>query len=120
MEHTEDADARLWSAVVDPTRRELLNLLLHEGPASASALAERMPVTRQAIAKHLSVLRAAGLVEGLPAGRELRFEINAERMRAAGSALSRVAADWELRLQRIKQLAEHAEATRPRPLKSRK
>lgn len=57
-------DDELWAAVADPMRRRLLDVLLATGEATATTLAEELPVTRQAIAKHLAVLDRAGLVEG--------------------------------------------------------
>ena len=55
----------LWAAIADPTRRRLLDALLAHGEATATVLAGDVPVTRQAVAKHLAILDRAGLVEGL-------------------------------------------------------
>ena len=63
-------DDELWSAVGDPTRRRLLDLLLRDGPGTATSLSRDLPVTRQAVAKHLAVLDRVGLVHAAPAGRE--------------------------------------------------
>src|SRR5205807_351806 len=60
-------------ALADPTRRQLLDLLAAYGEATATTLAERLPVSRQAIVKHLAVLDAAGLVTGGRVGREVRY-----------------------------------------------
>ena len=62
-------DDDLWSAVGDPTRRRMLDLLLADGGGTATTLSERLPVTRQAVAKHLGVLDRVGLVHVTPAGR---------------------------------------------------
>ncbi|MFD6140526.1 ArsR/SmtB family transcription factor [Promicromonospora sp. NPDC060271] len=62
-------DDDLWSAIGDPTRRRLIDLL-SDGHGTATSLSERLPVTRQAVAKHLDVLDQAGLVHGTTAGRE--------------------------------------------------
>ncbi|NIS37523.1 MAG: helix-turn-helix transcriptional regulator, partial [Actinobacteria bacterium] len=63
-------DDELWSAVGDPTRRRMLDLLLTDGGGTATRLSRQLPVTRQAVAKHLSVLDRAGLVHATPSGRE--------------------------------------------------
>ncbi|MGH3569932.1 MAG: ArsR/SmtB family transcription factor, partial [Pseudonocardia sp.] len=60
-------------ALADPTRRQLLNALVDAGRASATTLADRLPVSRQAVAKHLQVLESAGLVERVRVGREVPY-----------------------------------------------
>src|SRR6185369_15002292 len=69
-------DDDLWSAIGDPTRRRMLDLLLADGPGTATSLSDRLPVTRQAVSKHLAVLDRAGLVHSTPAGRERRYRID--------------------------------------------
>jgi DNA-binding transcriptional ArsR family regulator len=101
----DDAD-ELWAAVADPTRRRLLDALLAHGEATATALAGDLPVTRQAVAKHLSVLERAGLVDSRRVGREVRYAVRPERLDAASEWLARVAAEWDDRLGAIKRLAE--------------
>lgn len=96
----------LWAAVADPTRRKLLDALLARGEATATKLAGDLPVTRQAVAKHLSVLERAGLVESRRVGREVRYAVRPERLDAASAWLARVAAEWDDRLGAIKRLAE--------------
>ena len=66
----------LWSAIGDPTRRRMLDLLLAGGPRTATTLSDQLPVTRQAVAKHLSVLDRVGLVNVTPVGREKRYEVD--------------------------------------------
>jgi ArsR family transcriptional regulator, cadmium/lead-responsive transcriptional repressor len=100
----------LWTAVADPTRRRVLDALLDQGEASATALAEGLPVTRQAVAKHLAVLNRVGLVSGLRHGREVRYSVRPERLDDAAEAMARVAAQWDRRLARIKRLAESVQA----------
>ena len=102
------ADDDLWSAIGDPTRRRLLEALLFRGRASATALAEEMPVTRQAIVKHLVVLERVGLVRRERHGREIQFEVDPNAVDTAAEAMARVAATWDKRLLRIKQLSEAA------------
>jgi DNA-binding transcriptional ArsR family regulator len=96
----------LWSAVADPTRRRVLDVLLTAGEASATAVAGELPVTRQAVAKHLVVLDRAGLVEGRRRGREVRYAVRPERLDVAARSLAEVAAEWDERLHAIKRIAE--------------
>jgi DNA-binding transcriptional ArsR family regulator len=98
----------LWSAVADPTRRRLLDVLLDQGEATATMLAGELPVTRQAVAKQLAVLNRAGLVEGRRRGREVRYAIRPQRLDAATRAMAQVAAQWDARLSAIKRIAESA------------
>lgn len=96
----------LWAAVADPMRRRLLDLLLTHGEATATMLAGELPVTRQAVSKHLAVLDRAGLVTGQRQGREVRYIIQPERLDEASRSMARVAARWDQRLAAIKRLAE--------------
>jgi DNA-binding transcriptional ArsR family regulator len=100
----------LWAAVADPTRRRVLDALLERGEATTTALAEELPVTRQAVAKHLAVLNGVGLVAGQRQGREVRYAVRPERLDAAAEVVARVAAQWDRRLARIKRLAESVQA----------
>jgi len=103
-------DDALWAAVADPTRRRVLDALLDHGEATTTTIAEGLPVTRQAVAKHLAVLDRAGLVDGRRRGREVRYTIRPERLDLAAEAMARVAAQWDRRLARIKRLAESVQA----------
>lgn len=105
--HRRDDDAdELWAAVADPTRRRLLDALLARGEATATTLAGELPVTRQAVAKHLAVLDRAGLVEGRRRGREVRYAVRPERLDTATRSMARIAAQWDQRLVAIKRIAE--------------
>ena len=106
---TTAVDDDLWSAIGDPTRRRMLDLLLADGEATATTLSDRLPVTRQAVAKHLTVLGRAGLVSVTPAGREMRYQIDDAQFARAVAQLAAVGATWDARLRRIKQLAEAIE-----------
>jgi len=99
-------DDDLWSAVGDPTRRRMLDLLLAQGDGTATSLSEHLPVTRQAIAKHLGVLDRVGLVHSAPAGREKRYRVDEAQLARAVAQLSSVGAAWDARLRRIKSIAE--------------
>jgi ArsR family transcriptional regulator, cadmium/lead-responsive transcriptional repressor len=103
-------DDALWAAVADPTRRRVLDALLERGEATTTTLAQELPVTRQAVAKHLAVLDRVGLVAGRRRGREVRYTVRPERMDDAAEAMARVAAQWDRRLARIKRLAEAVQA----------
>ncbi len=109
MNHSSDDDD-LWEAMADPTRRKLLDLLVARGQATATTLTADMPVSRQAISKHLSLLQRVGLIDGHREGREVRYEVREQRLAEATSALSDVANRWDRRLRAIKQLAEQAHA----------
>jgi DNA-binding transcriptional ArsR family regulator len=107
---TASGDDALWSAVADPSRRRVLDLLVGHGEASASWLAGRVPFTRQAVSKHLVVLEEAGLVSRRKEGREVLYRVEADRLDRAARAMADVAAQWDRRLVAIKQLAEAAHA----------
>ncbi|WP_393072155.1 ArsR/SmtB family transcription factor [Streptomyces sp. LN704] len=96
-------------ALADPTRRQLLELLAARGEATATTLAEGLPVSRQAVVKHLSVLDAAGLVTGGRVGREVRYAVRPAALSATARWMATLAADWDRRLANIKRIAEEAE-----------
>lgn len=105
-------DDELWAAVGDPTRRKVIDLLLVGGAATATSLSEQLPVTRQAITKHLRTLDRVELVHATPVGRERRYAVDAERLASVADDLTTVASGWDARLQRIKAIAEAVEADR--------
>ncbi len=116
---TTQADDELWSAIGDPSRRRVLDLLVSNGEASAWSLAEHVPFSRQAVSKHLVVLEEAGLVSRRKQGREVLYQVDVNRLDEARRAMADLAAQWDRRLTSIKRLAEaaHADAnkTRKRP-----
>ncbi|MEP6599859.1 MAG: metalloregulator ArsR/SmtB family transcription factor [Actinomycetota bacterium] len=99
-------DDDLWSAIGDPTRRRMLDLLLADGLGTATTLSAHLPVTRQAVTKHLVVLDRVGLVRSTPAGREKRYHVDEAQLARAVAQLNSVGAMWDARLRRIKRLAE--------------
>lgn len=99
-------DDDLWSAVGDPTRRRMLDLLLADGRGTATTLSQHLPVTRQAVAKHLAVLDRVGLVHGTPSGRERLYQVDEAQLARAVAQLTDVGAAWDARLRRIKRIAE--------------
>lgn len=94
--------------LADETRWQILTELGAQD-LSARALANRMPVSRQAIAKHLAVLAGAGLVEPVRAGREIRYRALGARLTALGAELDRIGRQWDRRLAAIKRIAEGLE-----------
>ena len=91
------ADA-VFLALGDPMRRRLLSLLGTGGEASATDLARELPVTRQAVQKHLSILSAAGLVAARRSGREVLFHPTPAPMSEAMAWMAEVGAQWDERL----------------------
>ena len=95
----------VFAALGDDTRWAILTRL-GEAPASASALARELPISRQAIVKHLEQLAAAGLVTSERRGRELVHRALGGRLSDVARELERIGRTWENRLARIKRLAE--------------
>ena len=103
----------MLEAVADTSRRRVLDLILAHGEVTPTALAAELPFTRQAVAKHLTVLDRAGLVESKRTGREVRYSVRPEHLDVAVRAMAKVAARWDARLTAIKRVAEsRARATR--------
>ncbi len=98
----------LLAAMADPTRRELLATLAARGPATASTLAASLPISRQAVAKHLAILQRAGLVISTKQGRDVRFDVRTDRLAQTADWLTALANQWDTRLAAIKRLAESA------------
>ena len=105
----ERIDDDLWSAIGDPTRRRILDLLLADGDGTATSLSGQLPVTRQAVAKHLDVLDRVVLVRSTPVGREKRYRVDDAQLARAVAQLSSVGSAWDARLQRIRKIAEAIE-----------
>ncbi len=106
---TVSSNDRLWAAIAEPSRRKLLDLLLNQRDATASTLAGSVPFSRQAVSKHMAVLQQAGLIRTHKIGKERRFSIDPTGISEAAQELSRAAASWNGRLQKIKQLAEEVQ-----------
>lgn len=105
-------DDRVWSAIGDPTRRQMLDLLLDEGVGTATGLSDRLPVSRQAVSKHLLVLDRAGLVHSTSVGRERRYRVDEAQLARAAAQLNDVGAAWDKRLRRIRTIAEDIQRVR--------
>jgi DNA-binding transcriptional ArsR family regulator len=90
---------QVFTALADPTRRAVLAALAADGPATVTDLADRLPVSRQAIAKHLALLSAAGLVTAEPGERRrVRYRLRSAPMQVAQQFLAALAHDWDRRL----------------------
>lgn len=98
----------VFAALADDTRWSILKAL-GWGEVSASALALRLPVTRQAIAKHLSVLQDAGLVEPVRVGREVRYRVIGAQLTETARRLDAIGIEWDRRLAAIKRITEEVE-----------
>ena len=107
---TVQPDDELWAAIAEPSRRRVLDLLVSNGGVSASWLAGHVPFSRQAVSKHLFVLEQAGLVSRRKQGREVLYQVEADRLDQATRAMADLAAQWDRRLGTIKRLAEAAYA----------
>ena len=89
----------VFTALADPTRRAILAALAASGPATATDLATRLPITRQAIAKHLALLAEAGLVAAEPGERRrVRYRLRSAPMQVAQQFLAALARDWDRQL----------------------
>ena len=99
-------DARIFAALADPTRRDLLVNLAENSPKTATQLAEEYPITRQGILKHLHILEDAGLVAVHQKGREKRYMLTPEPLDELDRWLKDISAKWDERLLRLKTLLE--------------
>jgi DNA-binding transcriptional ArsR family regulator len=99
---TDDRVGPIFSALSDPNRRYVVEALAERGEATATELASELPVTRQAVSKHLGALRDAGLVESSRAGRETRYRLTPQPLGFAASWIDRVGAQWDERLDALR------------------
>jgi len=93
-----DPAGAIFDALADPTRRRLLGTLAERGGATATELASGLPITRQAVLKHLTALAAAGLVQGRRQGREVRYGLTPAPLSDAVAWIASVGAQWDGRL----------------------
>ena len=92
----------VFHAVADPTRRRILTALRENGPLSVKALSDPLPMSRQAVTKHLDILEAAGLVGRSMQGRQRIHHLRAEPLKAMDDWLEPYAAAWDERLERLR------------------
>jgi DNA-binding transcriptional ArsR family regulator len=100
-----ESDPRLdavFGALSDPTRRHVMERLVDDGPVTATDLARDLPISRQAVVKHLQALDAAGLVDAERVGREVRFAARPDTLDRAVDWMSNVGDRWDRRLARLR------------------
>ena len=95
---TDSQTQRVFLALADPTRRLLLQHLCEEGSGTAAGFAARLPITRQAIIKHLVTLEQAGLVTARETGRERRYMPQPEALQTVTTWIGTIEAQWDQRL----------------------
>jgi DNA-binding transcriptional ArsR family regulator len=109
MNGTRDDDDRVdavFSALSDPTRRAVIRSLSDGGPATLARLAEKLPVTRQAVSKHLAALEQAGLVTATAAGRRRTYRLTPGPLTEAMGWMVDVGAEWDSRLDALRRYVE--------------
>jgi DNA-binding transcriptional ArsR family regulator len=104
-----DVHDAVFAALADPTRRRVLQLVAERGPTSATVLEHELPVTRQAIVKHLVVLSRAGLVTGHRTGQEVRYALVPEPLDEVSTWIAEIGVRWDERLARLRQLVLESE-----------
>lgn len=103
-----DTVGAVFGALADPTRRLMLETLMRDGTTSVPALTAELPMTRQAVAKHLSVLDGAGLIERQAgSGREVTYQLRPDALTPAATWLRVADAAWGGRLERLKAAVEN-------------
>jgi DNA-binding transcriptional ArsR family regulator len=107
---------QVFVALADPTRRAILAALAARGPATATDLADRLPITRQAIAKHLTLLAEVGLVTAEPGERRrVRYRLRSAPMQVAQQFLAALARDWDGPLDALR---DHLDRRAPGPTRT--
>ncbi|MBV9327796.1 MAG: helix-turn-helix transcriptional regulator [Chloroflexi bacterium] len=99
-----EASDAVFAALADPTRRRVLRLVAERGPTSATLLEPELPVTRQAIVKHLAVLNRAGLISGQRSGQEVRYALVPGSLDEASEWIAQIGSRWDERLARLRQV----------------
>lgn len=97
---------QVLTGLADPTRRQILDALATAGSGTATTIAATVPVSRQAVVKHLAILDRAGLVRGQRAGREMRYLLCPARLADTARWIAALADDWDRRLRAIRDIAE--------------
>jgi DNA-binding transcriptional ArsR family regulator len=106
-----DRTDAIFSALADPTRREVIRALSQQGPSTATNLAANLPVTRQAVTKHLGTLADAGLVTATRRGREKLYQVSPRPLTDAVSWMAELGARWD---ERLAALREHVVSSKRR------
>jgi DNA-binding transcriptional ArsR family regulator len=106
MPSTPDRAGAVFGALSDPTRRQLLAAIAQRPAATATELAAELPISRQAVLKHLSALGDAGLLDRQRSGREVRYRVTPEPLSDAVSWMAEVGGEWDDRLASLKRRLE--------------
>jgi len=109
----EPSDA-VFAALADPTRRSILRAVAERGPVTATALSDGLPISRQAVAKHLGLLRKAGLVVADRAGRETQFVAVGAPLEDLAAWADQTGRRWDDRLTRLRERLGEGHSLRPR------
>jgi DNA-binding transcriptional ArsR family regulator len=97
----QDSVGPVFAALADPTRRHVIGLLAQTGDVTATQLAGGLPMSRQAVCKHLAVLEDAGLVDAMRSGREVRYRLAPENLDGAMRWMAGVGTRWDERLRSL-------------------
>jgi len=109
-----DAVGRVLNALADPTRRTVFERVVARGPLTATTLSGELPVSRQAITKHLELLGDAGLVSSTKVGRETRWSATPRPLEDAASWMTSIGESWDRRLGGLAERAERHPTRRRR------
>jgi DNA-binding transcriptional ArsR family regulator len=101
----------VFAALADPTRRQIAKLLAEQGPLTPTELASHLPITRQAVTKHLGALHEAGLVRSSRHGRETRYRLTPRPLEAAALWMAALGAEWDERLEALRGVIERRGAS---------
>lgn len=99
---TSEQAGRVFQALADPTRRQLVELLASAGQHTPTRLARDLPITRQGVSKHLEVLEEAGLVRSQQVGRQRRYTLTPEPLEEPLAWIETIANRWDRRLARLR------------------
>ena len=105
-----DGVGAVFAALADPSRRTIVERLAASGRATATELTGELPMTRQAVAKHLATLEHAGIVRGRREGRQTVYRPDPAPLRDATAWMDRVGVEWDARLEA---LARHVAGREP-------
>jgi DNA-binding transcriptional ArsR family regulator len=102
----DDRAGAVFAALADPTRRQIAKLLAEQGRLTPTELAGQLPITRQAVTKHLAALDEAGLVRSSRQGRETHYRLTPRPFEAAALWMAALGGEWDERLETLRRLFE--------------
>lgn len=111
MPRTLDEYGDVFAALADPSRRIVLERLALAGGGTATTIAKGLPISRQAVVKHLAHLDRARLVQARRSGREVRYSVQPGRLAATAQGIEAIAAGWDRTLAQLKRIAEGTQST---------